>query len=91
MLLTLFGAFLYKNTPERQSLMNSHQQSWWLNTELVGTLPTVELQNIHGGEIYYNLLITPSTRLTFDMQVINNSNVSDDVAIVLGARLHIKL
>ena len=33
MVLTFFRAFLYQNTPERQSLMNSHQQSWWLNTE----------------------------------------------------------
>ena len=56
--------------------------------ELVGTLPTVELQNIHGGEIYYNYMLTLSSRLTFDIQVIDNA---DDVAIVLGGRLHINL
>ena len=33
----------------------------------------------------------PSSRLTFDMQVIDNANAADDVAIVLGGRLHINL
>ena len=59
--------------------------------QLVNTLPTEDLQNIHGGEFYYNYTITPSTRLTFDMQVIDTINAEDDVAILVGGRLHINL
>ena len=43
----------------------------------MSTLPSTELQNVHGGEIYYNLAVTPSSHLTFDMQVVDNENVSD--------------
>ena len=59
--------------------------------DLVSTLPDENLQNIHGGEFYYNYTITPSTRLTFDLQVVDTLNADDDAAIILGSRLHINL
>ena len=58
---------------------------------LVNTLPDEDVQNIHGGEVYYNYAITPFSKLTFDFQAVDNSNVADDVAVVLGARLHLQL
>ena len=57
----------------------------------MSTLPSIELQNVHGGEIYYNFAVTPSSHLTFDMQVVDNENASDNLAIILGAGLNIGL
>jgi porin len=59
--------------------------------QLVGTLPTVDLQDVQGVELYYNAAITPWFHLTTDLQVIDNENVADDTAIVVGLRGKIKL
>ncbi len=53
---------------------------------LVSAAPGFDLQNIHGGEIYYNFAVTPSFHLTADLQVVDNQNVADDTAIILGLR-----
>lgn len=46
---------------------------------------------MHGVELYYNAAIVPSFHLTADLQIIDNENVSDDTAIVLGLRGKIDL
>lgn len=43
----------------------------------------------YGGEVYYNAEITPSFHLTFDLQVIEPSFASRDVAIVPALRAKI--
>jgi porin len=57
----------------------------------VSTLPNEDLQDVHGVELYYNAAIVPSFHLTADLQIIDNENVSDDTAIVLGLRGKIDL
>ena len=53
---------------------------------LVSTAPQFDLQNVHGMEMYYNAAITPWFHLTADLQVIDNQNVGDDTAVILGLR-----
>jgi porin len=57
----------------------------------VGTLPTVDLQDVQGVELYYNAAIAPWFHLTADLQIIDNENVADDTAIIFGLRGNIKL
>ena len=59
--------------------------------QLVGTLPAVDLQDVHGGEVYYNAAITPWFHLTADLQVVDNENSAEDTAIILGLRGKIDL
>ena len=59
--------------------------------QLVSTLPSVDLENVHGVELYYNAAVTPWFHLTGDLQVIDNQNVADDTAIILGLRAKIDL
>ncbi len=59
--------------------------------QLVGALPTVDLENVQGVEFYYNAAIRPWLRLTADLQIIDNENVGDDTAVVLGLRANIVL
>jgi porin len=47
------------------------------------------LENIHGGEVYYNAEITPWFHLTLDLQVINPAIVARDTAFILGTRAKI--
>jgi porin len=55
--------------------------------QLVSTLlPAVDLENVQGVELYYNAEITPWFHLTGDLQIIDNENVGDDTAIILGLR-----
>jgi porin len=44
------------------------------------------LENLHGGEVYYNVEITPWFHLTADLQVINPARQPNETAIVLGLR-----
>ena len=53
---------------------------------LVSAAPAFDLQNVHGGEIYYNFAVTPSFHLTADLQVVDNQNVADDTALIIGLR-----
>jgi porin len=59
--------------------------------QLVNTLPTVDLENVQGVELYYNAEITPWFHLTGDLQIIDNENVGDDTAIILGLRAKVDL
>ena len=59
--------------------------------QLVSTLPTVDLEDVQGVELYYNAEITPWFHLTGDLQIIDNENVRDDPAIILGLRANIAL
>jgi hypothetical protein len=59
--------------------------------QLVNTLPTVDLENVQGVELYYNAEITPWFHLTGDLQIIDNENVGDDTAIILGLRAKMDL
>jgi porin len=65
-----------------------------LNTDfkrLASAGPLPDIQNVQGGEIYYNAAITPWFHLTADLQVVDNQNVSDDTAIIFGLRAKIDL
>ena len=44
------------------------------------------LGNVHGGEIYYNVEVTPAFHLTADLQVIQPEIRSQNAAVVLGLR-----
>ena len=58
--------------------------------ELVNaTLP--DIQDVQGVELYYNAAITPWCHLTADLQVVENQNVADDTALILGLRAKIDL
>jgi porin len=46
----------------------------------------VDLRDLWGVELYYNAEITPWFHLTPSMQVIQNSNDSDDPAVIVGLR-----
>ena len=47
--------------------------------------------DVHGGEIYYNMQVTPWFNLTFDLQAIEPAVKALDTAIVLGLRGSIKI
>jgi porin len=47
----------------------------------------LSLQDTWGVEIYYNFALNPWIHLTPDLQVIQNENVGDDVAVIPGVRL----
>lgn len=47
------------------------------------------LGDVHGGEVYYNMEITPWFHLTFDLQAVNPSIRNRDTALVLGSRARI--
>lgn len=53
--------------------------------------PVEQLENLHGGEFYYNASITPWMYLTGDLQVVDGMHAADDTALILGARLHLDL
>jgi len=58
---------------------------------LVSTLPATDIQDIQGVELYYNAAITPWFHLTGDLQIVDNQNVADDTAIILGLRANVAL
>lgn len=59
--------------------------------QLVSALPSFELQDVQGVELYYNAAITPWFHLTSDSQVVDNENDGDDPALILGLRAKIDL
>jgi porin len=59
--------------------------------QIVSTLPTVDLEDVQGVELYYNAAVRPWFHLTGDLQVIDNENVGNDPAFVLGLRANIVL
>lgn len=48
--------------------------------------PIVALQDVQGGEIYYNFAVTPWMNITPDLQVIQPANAGQSTAIVVGMR-----
>jgi len=50
-----------------------------------------DIQDVQGVELYYNAAITPWFHLTTDLQVVDNQNVVDDPAIILGLRAKVNL
>jgi porin len=53
--------------------------------------PVNPVDDVHGGEIYYNTAITPWFRLTANLQVLRPASVAEDTALVLGLRARIIL
>lgn len=58
---------------------------------LVSAAPGLNIQDVQGFELYYNAAITPWFHLTGDLQVVENQNVADDTAVILGLRASIDL
>lgn len=56
-----------------------------------GSPLNLDIQDLQGGEFYYNAEINPWFHLTGDIQVIETENASQDTAFVLGARAVIDL
>ena len=50
-----------------------------------------DIQDVQGCELYYNAAITPWFHLTADLQIIDNQNVADDTAVIVGLRGKIDL
>ena len=48
--------------------------------------PVIHLQDVQGGELYYNMAVTPWFNLTPDLQIIQPTNAANDTAVVIGAR-----
>ncbi len=53
--------------------------------------PLIPLDDVQGGELYYNAAITPWCFLTTDLQFVEPANERNDTATVLGMRLSIDL
>jgi porin len=51
----------------------------------------VDVEDVYGGEIYYNAALTPWFHLTADLQVINPAEEANDTAVVVGVRVKIDL
>ena len=68
--------------------------SYWYNDvsdDLKALVPAIGIQDVQGGEVYYNAEITPWFHLTADLQVIQPALESDDAAVVFGLRGKIDL
>lgn len=48
--------------------------------------PVLTLQDVQGGELYYNMAVTKWLNVTPDLQIIQPSQVANDTAIVVGVR-----
>lgn len=53
--------------------------------------PLVDVEDVYGGELYYNAALTPWFHLTADLQIINPAEVGNDTAVVVGLRGKIDL
>ena len=63
-----------------------------VSDDLINLVPaTVGLQDLQGGELYYNAEITPWCHVTGDLQVIETEIDSQDTAVVLGLRAKVNL
>jgi porin len=59
--------------------------------DLVSAGPRRDIQDVQGVELYYNATVRPWFHLTTDLQVIDNEQVADNTALVLGMRASIDL
>lgn len=48
--------------------------------------PIVALQDVQGGEVFYNFAVTPWMNVTPDLQIIQPANAGQSTAIVVGMR-----
>lgn len=63
-----------------------------LNTDFQNAFALVTpVDDLQGGEVYYNAQVTPWFNLTADLQVVEPGVQSLDTAVVLGVRAHIRL
>lgn len=53
--------------------------------------PVLDLQDVHGVELYYNVAVAKCFDLTTDLQVIEPAESANDTAIVFGVRANLKL
>jgi porin len=51
--------------------------------------PALDLQDVHGVELYYNMAVSKSLKVTTDLQVIEPADSTNDTAIVFGLRAYI--
>jgi carbohydrate-selective porin OprB len=49
--------------------------------------PVAELRDLYGFEVYYNYEVTPWMHVSADLQLVENENKGDDLAVIPGARL----
>lgn len=59
--------------------------------DIVNVLPGIQIQDVQGFEVYYNAEVTPWFHLTLDLQAVDNQNVSNDTAFILGLRGNIRI
>ena len=52
-----------------------------------GLIDAVGIDGETGGELFYNIQVTPATNLTFDLQIVDSAIPTVDTAVVLGLRL----
>jgi len=48
--------------------------------------PLIDLQDVQGVELYYNVAVTPWFHLTADLQVVEPADTAKDTAVVMGLR-----
>jgi hypothetical protein len=49
----------------------------------------VQLDDVHGTELFYNIAVTKTLQVTADLQVIQPAEVNNDTAVVFGLRAYI--
>ena len=60
----------------------------WLSDDFVDLVsPVADLRDTYGFELYYNMEITKWLHVTADLQIIENENDGDDLAIIPGIRV----
>jgi porin len=63
-----------------------------LNNDFKNAFPlATAVDDLQGGEVYYNAQVTPCFNLTVDLQAVEPGVQSLDTAVVLGLRGHIKI
>jgi porin len=60
---------------------------YYLNMSDAGLLSRLRIGNEVGGELFYNVGITPAIHLTFDAQAVSSARPRQETAGILGARL----
>jgi porin len=48
--------------------------------------PVRDLQDVHGGEVYYNFAVLPGFNVTANLQAIEPADVDNDTAVIVGLR-----
>jgi porin len=60
---------------------------YYLDMSNAGLLSRLKISDEVGGELFYNLGITPAMHLTFDAQAVSSARPRQEAAVILGARL----